>query len=423
MKNEGIFPLERNNYFFGKLMTEREYDAEQAYFNNKRRLLNIALTKPGVVCGLTVIKTDGATIAVESGLAIDGLGRELAVPELIVKLLSELDGFVDDVGHKPYVYLCAEYSETPVEPMRALSGGTGGTQFGRVRETVRMFLRYGEPEPFEYEFLNAEACRTENLEDKLERGAKMLLFLARIHLVRWEEAYEINEIEQVPFGQYASVVTLPEKQYTDENREAERVAADITEYNHRPALPVTAYGTAEVRIPEDAKPDSVYYSVDIPHNLGPVPVALTLGLSTGGNSVFGDASIFDEAFSFDYAARVSNENGTFKIGVRVYERVSAQTLSFVWSAAIDPARAGTEAAETPRITLSPSTARIKPMTLLRITAEFHGISDGEVNWSVREPDGGNITRDGMYIAPSEPGVYTVVARCGAVSEAVMIVVQ
>ena len=40
MNNSNFFPLERNRYFYGKMLTARDFETEQRYFNNKRRLLN-----------------------------------------------------------------------------------------------------------------------------------------------------------------------------------------------------------------------------------------------------------------------------------------------------------------------------------------------------------------------------------------------
>jgi hypothetical protein len=422
MKNENLFPLVRNNYFFGKLMTEREYAGEQTYFNNKRRLLNAVLVGSGVVCGLTVTKTDGATVAVESGLALDGLGRELTVSQLIVTRLSDLDGFSGDRGYMPHVYLCAEYAETPIEPMHALGGGTGTARFSSVLENTRLYLRYGEPEEFEIARSGAESYRAENLEKKLERGAGERLYLAKIFLVRWEEAYEIDRIEQAPFEQYACVRAIPETRTQPEPDAAEqREHRRSVEETKTP--PSVTLGVAELKIPKNAKPGSLHFSADIPHGLGLVPVALTLGLASNGGAVFGNAAIFSENQEFDYAAKVNAGEGTFRIGVRVNTRMAAKTLNFVWSAIFDPSRAGADAPEAPRIVVTPAAARLKPLETLHLTAERHGLPDMDVAWSVREPLGGDVTRDGAYTAPAEPGVYTVVAKCGEVSGTALIAVN
>ena len=68
MTNLSLFPIERNRYFYGKLLTVRDFELEQKYLNDKRRLLNLAIAGPGVVCGLTVSKSDDMTLMLESGL-------------------------------------------------------------------------------------------------------------------------------------------------------------------------------------------------------------------------------------------------------------------------------------------------------------------------------------------------------------------
>ena len=49
-----IPPFTRNNYFTGKLLTERDFTAEQHYGINKLRLHHIGSHGWGVVCGLKV---------------------------------------------------------------------------------------------------------------------------------------------------------------------------------------------------------------------------------------------------------------------------------------------------------------------------------------------------------------------------------
>ena len=70
--------FERNNYFCGKLMTVRDFFAEQCYFNEKRWLINRMVHGWGVVCGLKVYEQDGK-VFVTPGLAIDCCGREILV--------------------------------------------------------------------------------------------------------------------------------------------------------------------------------------------------------------------------------------------------------------------------------------------------------------------------------------------------------
>lgn len=74
MKNMKYFPFERNKYFYGKLLTVDDFETEQRYMNDKRRVLNRFLYGTGVVCGLNVVPIDDMTISVEPGLALDFSG-------------------------------------------------------------------------------------------------------------------------------------------------------------------------------------------------------------------------------------------------------------------------------------------------------------------------------------------------------------
>jgi hypothetical protein len=72
--------FERNNYFCGKMMTSRDFQDEQCYFNEKRWLMNRTVHGWGVVCGLDVIPTENKKgVEVTPGLAIDCCGREILV--------------------------------------------------------------------------------------------------------------------------------------------------------------------------------------------------------------------------------------------------------------------------------------------------------------------------------------------------------
>ena len=49
MKNLQYFPFERNQYYYGKLMTQQDFVSEQKYINDRRRLINRFLLGTGVV--------------------------------------------------------------------------------------------------------------------------------------------------------------------------------------------------------------------------------------------------------------------------------------------------------------------------------------------------------------------------------------
>jgi len=148
VKGTGYFPFERNNYFYGKLLTVRDFETEQTYFNNKRRLINRLLHGGGVVTGLQVVAVDDKTITVEPGVALDYFGREIVVTSPITMKLSMVEGFVSNEYSKN-VYLCIAYDEKGKEPVHAL-GNQGGAaninEYNRVAEGYRLFIREDAPD-------------------------------------------------------------------------------------------------------------------------------------------------------------------------------------------------------------------------------------------------------------------------------------
>src|SRR5665647_3680549 len=85
------FPLfKRNNYFFGKILTLADFQAEQNYFINKQRLINRTLFGMGVVSGLEVTADKSAGIIhLSEGFALDGHGREIVLPKQLVCNLNQ----------------------------------------------------------------------------------------------------------------------------------------------------------------------------------------------------------------------------------------------------------------------------------------------------------------------------------------------
>lgn len=139
------FPMERNRYFYGKLMTVRDFDTEQTYSANKRRLLNRVLQGVGVACGLGVATDDDSTITIESGLALDYLGREIVVEQPLLRKLQMLDGHELLVDH-PDAWLCLAYNEEDVDPVNAVGSEAGGPQFNITREGYRLYLTTETPD-------------------------------------------------------------------------------------------------------------------------------------------------------------------------------------------------------------------------------------------------------------------------------------
>jgi hypothetical protein len=97
--------LTRPRYFFGQLLTAADFAAEQQYVISRQRLHNRNIHGHGVVSGLQVSKSSGASsgeIRVAPGYAIDCEGNEIAV-------LTEASA--DLPQQSEVIYLCLEWAE------------------------------------------------------------------------------------------------------------------------------------------------------------------------------------------------------------------------------------------------------------------------------------------------------------------------
>lgn len=141
MKNNQLYPFERNRYYAGKMLTSADFQAEQTYFNNKRRFLNYLFCGSGVLCGLGVLSLDDLSLMVESGVAIDMLGREVVVDTSVVKKLSTIEGFETLKSNE--AMLCLRYQEKEEHTVYAVDSRNVGREYeyNRIGEGYQLFLK------------------------------------------------------------------------------------------------------------------------------------------------------------------------------------------------------------------------------------------------------------------------------------------
>jgi len=144
----------RNKFFHGKLMDVHQFELETEYEMGLRRLTNRLVTGFGVVGGLDVVEGDDhLSVRVGPGLAIDGWGREIVVPEgsapvplpaaLVEEVCREKDSFVT---------VLLGYHECESEPVPVLAGDCGTAPSctpGVISERYRISFEAGAREPVE----------------------------------------------------------------------------------------------------------------------------------------------------------------------------------------------------------------------------------------------------------------------------------
>lgn len=152
----GLQTFRRNTYFNGKLLVERDFSAEQAYYMGKDRLHNRLLHGYGTVCGLKVRAHLNPAcrdryVYIEPGVALDCCGREIVVPERVLvslEALAEDPAFVEagEEGLDLFISLC--YKETPEEKIPVILPGcdcAGDEQaYNRIKEGFKVHL-FGRP--------------------------------------------------------------------------------------------------------------------------------------------------------------------------------------------------------------------------------------------------------------------------------------
>ena len=152
MKNLNYFPFERNRYYYGKLLTEQDFNQEQKYGNDKRRFINRFLSGTGVAAGLKVVAVGEKSISVEAGMALDFAGREILLAAPVNRNLSMIDGFDSAANEKKdYLYLCIEYDEKEASPSLSVAKTPSleGGEADRIRESCHLYLTDEEPDRYE----------------------------------------------------------------------------------------------------------------------------------------------------------------------------------------------------------------------------------------------------------------------------------
>lgn len=144
MNNRKFYSYERNNYYYGKLLTSRDFQVEQGYMNDKRRLGNRLLHGSGIAAGLRVIAADDTAIVLQSGCALDGGGREIVVPETRVIKLSTIEGSRE--LRTDTAYLGIRYKELMEDKVYAVMGNADKQEdsegaFNHIREGYELFLQ------------------------------------------------------------------------------------------------------------------------------------------------------------------------------------------------------------------------------------------------------------------------------------------
>lgn len=141
MKQTELFPFSKNRYYKGKMLTSADFEAEQRFVEEKSRFVGKIINGTGIACGLHVTAMDDKSILLESGMAIDGEGREIIVEKSNVFKLSSVAGFSELQTDR--ITLGIRYKENEVQPVY-LSDGNKDYEYNRIEEAYELFVQDAE---------------------------------------------------------------------------------------------------------------------------------------------------------------------------------------------------------------------------------------------------------------------------------------
>lgn len=152
--------FERNNYFCGKLMVERDFWCDQHYHMGKQRRHNKNAHGWGTLCGLKVVQHKekecrAKYVLVKPGVALDCCGREIVVKGngYYVRLPEEEDW--EENEEAKTIYIAIRYCECYTEPVPSLFSDCGCEEKcepNRIKESFEIkIFKHGEITPPKYD--------------------------------------------------------------------------------------------------------------------------------------------------------------------------------------------------------------------------------------------------------------------------------
>lgn len=257
------------------------------------------------------------------------------------------------------------------------------------------------------------------------------IYLAEIFMTKAQRTAYIEKVSVLPFNQYIMsnrlfyILQNIRKQPVQSFEKKQEVFIENKqpEKGKNEQLNVSS-GVESIDIDVDYK-GKIYYSSEIIHGLGEGNISYTIGFepvdssSNGTDNIvlFGSPLLFDgspynmEFPNIQYSIISYNDKGTFRIAVRLLDKVNAGNIKVHWQAVKTHEHTEKALMEIEKMTISikPNLVNIEPRKTVSLECVIEGCDNLNCIWSVEDKNGGTIDRNGIYKAPSTEGVYTVTA--------------
>lgn len=247
------------------------------------------------------------------------------------------------------------------------------------------------------------------------------LYLAKIFLLKAGDTYLIENIENVPFGQYVlnnSLSAVVQQLLAQRPGHAIGIADGLVEAaatGMEKPLKEIASGTKRIHFNAGGRKGERFFSDEIVHGLGLGSVTIMLGVSEANSMTFGSMEVFEKQDPMaELAGRLNPAKGTFVIGARLIANTTKDFIDVKWTAIRDVEEIIEEKTKM-KIFIKPNTLVLKTRESHYLEAVCSNMQDKTIHWSAVD-NGGMIDSNGLYVAPNVPGVYEVVAQSAAYPE-------
>lgn len=261
-----------------------------------------------------------------------------------------------------------------------------------------------------------ESYFKETMNQVLQNPYPPAIYLAKLFLTQTGHVYLIDRVEQVPFQQYLyppplmmGLLRLMEEEGPKKEEYSGHGNASEPEREAEDGYSV-AQGTAEIPLGIGGKRGERFFSPEIVHGLGLGRVHISLAIASDRELLYGSSEVFaDFSPRAELAAKADMSRGSFVIGLRLLEATGMQAVRVHWTVwkAQEKDRPSVQA----RLRIRPDKLEMKVRENYYLQAVAEGLSGMTILWEVKTPEGGTISRDGMYRAPEHEGIYEVQAWC------------
>ncbi|MGN0597189.1 MAG: Ig domain-containing protein [Ruminiclostridium sp.] len=250
------------------------------------------------------------------------------------------------------------------------------------------------------------------------------LYLAEICMITENNDVFIDRIYPLPFRQYVMSERLS---YLLDNLPMqpkpsfdERTAVSVEQPPVQEQKTLVSCGIENIDIDVDHR-GRIYYSAEIIHGLGEGDISYSIGFepinSDSGAVLYGSPELFEGSMynmefpKVQYSIISYNDKGTFRIAVKLLDRVNAGMIRIHWQAvrASEPSEKSLMEIDRMTISIKPNLVNIAPRETVTLECIIEGCDNQNCIWSVEDKNGGTIAKNGVYKAPSTEGVYTVTA--------------